>query len=97
MGFNGVLPCEILFPDASPHPFSIFCDNQSTCVIAKSDTISSRTKHIDVRHHFIRHHVNEGSFATVWIPTTDMTADIFTKPLLSTLFLHHSPVLMGVC
>ena len=73
----------------TPHPFSIFCDNQSTCVISKSDTISSRTKHIDVRHHFIRHHVNDGSFATVWMPTTHMTADIFTKPLLSNLFLHH--------
>jgi hypothetical protein len=73
----------------SPHPFPIFCDNQSTCIIAKSDTISSRTKHIDVRHHFIRHHVNDGSFNTVWIPTNDMTADIFTKPLLSPLFLRH--------
>ena len=73
----------------TPQPFSIFCDNQSTCVIAKSDTISSRTKHIDVRHHFIRHHVNDGSFTTVWIPTIHMTADIFTKPLLTTLFIHH--------
>src|ERR1700678_4771798 len=36
----------------SPHPFPIFCDNQSTCTIAKTDAISSRTKHIDVRHHF---------------------------------------------
>ena len=73
----------------TPRPLPIFCDNQSTCVIAKSDTISSRTKYIDVRHHFIRHHVNDGSFSTVWIPTTSMTADIFTKPLLSTLFFQH--------
>lgn len=62
----------------TPHPFPIFCDNQSTCVIAKSDTISSRTKHIDVRHHFIRHHVNDGSFATVWIPTTNMTRSLLS-------------------
>ena len=73
----------------TPHPFPIFCDNQSTCTIAKSDVISSRTKHIDVRHHFIRHHINDGTFTTLWLPTNDMTADIFTKPLLSTLFLHH--------
>jgi hypothetical protein len=73
----------------TPHPFPIFCDNQSTCIIAKTDTVSSRTKHIDVRHHFIRHHIADGSFSTIWIPTTDMTADIFTKPLSSTLFLHH--------
>jgi hypothetical protein len=73
----------------TPHPFSILCDNQSTCIIAKSDTVSSRTKHIDVRHHFIRQHITDGSFSVIWIPTADMTADIFTKPLPLTPFLHH--------
>jgi hypothetical protein len=73
----------------SPTPFPIFCDNQSTCTIANTDAISSRTKHIDVRHHFIRQHLNDGTFSTVWVSTSDMTADIFTKPLLSTLFLRH--------
>ena len=73
----------------SPSPFPILCDNQSTCTIANTDTISSRTKHIDVRHHFIRQHLTDGSFATAWIPTTEMTADILTKPLSSTLFVHH--------
>ena len=73
----------------SPIPFPIYCNNQSTCTIANTDVISSRTKHIDVRHHFIRQHLNEGSFITTWIPTSDMTADILTKPLLSTLFLRH--------
>ena len=73
----------------SPVPFPIFCDNQSTCTIANTDVISSRTKNIDVRHHFIRQHLNDGTFITTWIPTSDMTADILTKPLQSTLFLHH--------
>ena len=73
----------------TPHPFSIFCDNQSTCIIAKSDTVSSRTKHIDVHHHFIRQYITDGSFSLMWIPTVDMTADIFTKPLPLPPFLHH--------
>ena len=73
----------------SPSPLPIFCDNQSTCTIANTDAISSRTKHIDVRHHFIRQHLTDGSFVTTWITTSDMVADIFTKPLLSTLFLRH--------
>ena len=38
----------------SPSPFPILCNNQSTCTIANTDSISSRTKHIDVHHHFIR-------------------------------------------
>ena len=73
----------------SPKPFPIFCDNQSTCSIANTNAISSRTKHIDVQHHFIRQHINDGLFNTVWISTSDMTADIFTKPLLSNLFARH--------
>lgn len=73
----------------SPIPFLILCDNQSTCTIANTDVISSRTKHIDVRHHFICQHLNDGSFFTTWCPTSDMTVDIFTKPLLLTLFIHH--------
>ena len=67
----------------------ILCDNQSTQSIANTDAISSRTKHIDVRHHFIREHITNGSFSTVWISTSDMVADIFTKPLLHTLFSRH--------
>jgi hypothetical protein len=73
----------------SSKPLPILCDNQSAQTIASSDATSSRTKHIDVRHHFIREHIANGSFCTKWIPTSDMTADIFTKPLLHTLFLRH--------
>ena len=73
----------------SPLPFPIFCDNQSTCTIANADSVSSRTKHIDVRHHFIRQYINDGSFVTTWITTSDMTADIFTNPLLSIPFVRH--------
>ena len=78
-----------LTPLPTPVPFSILCDNlnQSTCT--NTDVISSRTKHIDVCHHFIHQHLLDKSFVTTWIPTSAMMADIFTKPLLSTLFLHH--------
>ena len=74
-----------------PHPktISILCDNQSTQSIANTDAISSRTKHIDVSHHFICEHIANGSFSTVWVPTSDMVADIFTKPLLHNLFSRH--------
>lgn len=73
----------------SPTPLPLFCDNQSTCTIADTDVISSRTKHINVHHYFIRQHLLDGSFVTTWIPTSSMTADFFTKPLSSTLFLCH--------
>ena len=76
-----------------PHPFPILSDNQAACSLSNSTAISARSKHIDIRHHFIRAHVLDGSFTTTWIPTADMPADIFTKPLSSFLFLCHRAVL----
>ena len=70
-----------------PHPLNLLSDNESTISITKSNTISSHAKHIDICYHFIRDHVAQGVFHMHWIPTEDMTADIFTKPLL--LLLHN--------
>jgi hypothetical protein len=41
----------------------------------------SRTKHIDIRHHFIRDHQQKGDISIESIGTEDQLADIFTKPL----------------
>ena len=76
-----------------PSPFPILSDNQAACSLSNSIAISACSKHIDICHHFIRAHVQDGSFSTTWIPTTDMPADIFTKPLDSVLFLKHRAVL----
>ena len=74
-------------------PFPILSDNQAACSLSNSPAISARSKHIDIRHHFIREHVKEGSFSTTWIPTTDMPADIFTKALPFATFSRHRDVL----
>ena len=68
-----------------PRPFPILSDNQAVCSLSNSLAISARSKHdIDIRHHFICCHVRASSFSTIWLPTADMPADIFTKclPLL---------------
>ena len=76
-----------------PTPFPLFSDNQAAVSLSTSTSISSRSKHIDVRHHFIRAHISDGSFSTTWIPTTDMPADIFTKSLPAPTFTRHHSVL----
>jgi len=76
-----------------PRPFPLLCDNQSTLNIANSLSITSHSKHIDIRYYFIHEHLLSGSFATTWVPTTDMTADIFTKPLSPSLHAKHIPLL----
>jgi hypothetical protein len=43
-----------------------------------------RTKHIDIRHHFLRDHAIKGDIVISHIGTNDQLADIFTKPLMRT-------------
>ena len=76
-----------------PRPFPILSDNQAACSLSNSSAISARSKHIDIRHHFLRDHVQAGSFTTSWVPTEDMPADIFTKPLPLVHFSRHRDVL----
>jgi len=76
-----------------PRPFPILSDNQATCALSTSLVISARSKHIDIRHHFIRDLIHDGSFSTTWIPTVDMPADIFTKALPFVSFSRHRDVL----
>ena len=76
-----------------PRPFPILSDNQAACALSNSSLISARSKHIDIRHHFIHDHIQAGSFLTTWIPTEDMPADIFMKPLLLISFSRHRDVL----
>ena len=59
----------------------IFCDNTSAILITQNPVMHSRTKHIDVRYHFIRDHIEKGNVELHFIPTENQLADIFTKPL----------------
>jgi hypothetical protein len=70
-------------------PFPLECDNRGTIDMASTEATTPRSKHIDVRYHFIRDHVASKAFKLVWVPTADMTADIFTKPLADPLFSKH--------
>ena len=60
-------------------PVTIYCDNQSAIALAKNDVFHQRTKHIDIRYHFIRQHVNEGRININWVDTKQQQADILTK------------------
>jgi len=59
----------------------LLCDNESAIKIAYNPVDHIRTKHIEIRHHFIRDHVNRGDIELMYVPTKDNLADIFTKPL----------------
>jgi hypothetical protein len=64
-------------------PVTIYCDNQSAIALAKNDTFHQRTKHIDIRYHLIREHVEAGRIKMEFVPTAEQQADILTKRLES--------------
>ena len=59
----------------------IKCDNTSAINLSKNPIQHSRTKHIEIRHHFLRDHVQKGDIELQYIHTDKQLADIFTKPL----------------
>jgi len=59
----------------------LLCDNTSAINLTKNQIQHSRTKHIEIRHHFIRDHMNNGDCEMKFIETKLQLVDIFTKPL----------------
>ncbi|XP_042056331.1 secreted RxLR effector protein 161-like [Salvia splendens] len=60
---------------------TIHCDNNGALCLAKHQMFHERSKHIDVRLHFIRDEVESGKVKLVKIGTTHNPADMLTKPL----------------
>jgi hypothetical protein len=74
--------------DNTLSPTTLFSDNQSAITLSKDHQYHARTKHIDVRFHFIRWIIEQGSIRLVYCPTKDMIADTLTKALPSTKVKH---------
>ena len=56
-------------------------DNQGAIALAKNPIAHARTKHIDIRYHYIREAVQDGLVELQYCPTKEMVADLLTKPL----------------
>jgi hypothetical protein len=59
----------------------LLCDNESAIRMADNPVEHSRTKHIDIRYHFLRDHQQKGDIEIAYVSTHNQLADIFTKPL----------------
>ena len=66
----------------------VFCDNISTIKLSKNPVLHGRSKHIDVRFHFLRNLCNDGVIELNYCSTRDQLADIMTKPLKVEEFQH---------
>ena len=59
----------------------IKCDNTSFISISKNPLQHSKTKHIEIRHHFLQDHAQKWDITLEFVLTKDQLADILTKPL----------------
>ncbi|GJV72917.1 hypothetical protein Tco_1492912 [Tanacetum coccineum] len=64
----------------------MYCDSKSAIAISCNPVQHSKTKHIDIRYHFIKEHVEKGTVELYFVGTEYQLADLFTKALLKERF-----------
>ena len=72
------------------------CDNSSTIKMSKNPVLHERSKHIDVRFHFLRELANNGIIELLHCGSEEQVADVMTKPLKLESFQKFKKQ-MGVC
>lgn len=77
-------------------PTLIHCDNVSAIKLSKNPVMHGKSKHIDVRYHFLRDLCKDGIIDLVFCKSEEQTADILTKPLKPAVFVKLRSQL-GVC
>jgi len=72
-----------------------FEDNSGALELAKTPKMRPRTKHINIKYHHFREHVRTGLISIHKVASENQLADIFTKPLSSSLFIKLRKTLLG--
>jgi hypothetical protein len=67
-------------------PITIHFDNRRTISISKSLVQHSKSKHIPIKYHYLRDHVENKNIKLEYVPTQKHVADSFTKPLRKDVF-----------
>jgi len=63
------------------HKIELNIDNQGAMFIAQNDVVDRKMKHIDIKYHYCRDVIKDGSVQLLFVPTNEQQADIFTKNL----------------
>ncbi|GJU58500.1 hypothetical protein Tco_1236266 [Tanacetum coccineum] len=67
--------------DIKLNDIPVLCDNKGAIDLSKNPVLHSRTKHIEIRHHFLRDNVQKGNITIEKVASEDNITDILTKPL----------------
>ena len=77
---SGLFECEL-------EATVVHYDNQSGIRLSENPVFHDRSKHIDIRYHFLRDCVQRGTIRLEYIETNEQVADIFTKALCRQSFV----------
>ena len=80
----------------SDNCIELFVDNEGAIALTNNPLSSARTKHIDVRFHFIREVVRSKTISVKYVPTKEQHADILTKVLTGITFRNHRDFVMNL-
>jgi hypothetical protein len=72
----------------------VHCDNQASLALCENGVVSERTKHIDIKYHFITEQLNLDVIKLLWIKSEDQQADILTKALGKNQFIKFRNMLL---
>jgi hypothetical protein len=72
--------------DHEMDPTTIHCDNQSYVKLFENPLFHDRSKHIEIKYHYISDMVQKKTVHVQYLPTHEQITDIFTKPLAKTKF-----------
>ena len=85
-----------LFTELASETINLFEDNRGAIGIAENQSAGGRTKHIDVRYHFIRELVERKVLNIQHTESSNQHTDILTKPLGLEAFARHGPFLVNL-
>jgi KUP system potassium uptake protein len=74
---------------------AIWEDNQSAIAYSHNALVSEKTKHIGLKWHFLKDHVEQRTIKLRYLPTDQMVADMFTKPLRGPAVTRHRSAILG--
>lgn len=74
-------------------PIKLFGDNQGCIKLAENNQLTERSRHIDIKYHFIQEHIEEEKIKLEYVPTQNNVADILTKGLSKILHMRLVPKL----
>ena len=86
---------DVVFPRCS-EAVDLFTDSMGVVSLSRNAVLSAAVKHIEIADFYVRELVARGIVTVAHVPTSDMVADVFTKPLARIKFSYFISIILGL-